>query len=61
MYKQVLEGISGVSIWPVLAMVIFMAIFAAVVVWAMRLDKSTVQELENLPLEEQSTSTRRAE
>ena len=52
MYKQVLEGVSGISIWPIIAMLIFMAVFTAIFVWAMRLDKSTVKELANLPLQE---------
>ena len=52
MYRQVLESIAGIEIWPVIALVIFMAVFAAVFVWTIRLDKKTVEELSNLPLQE---------
>lgn len=52
MYKQILQNISGVEIWPIMAFLIFMAIFAIAVVWAIRMDKKEVVHMSNLPLED---------
>ena len=52
MYKAVLENIAGVEIWPVIAIVIFMAIFIGVSIWAIRLDKQSVKKMAFIPLEE---------
>ncbi len=51
MYKQILENISGVEIWPIMSFLIFMAIFAIVVVWAVRMDKKKVKHMASLPLD----------
>ncbi|MCB9088071.1 MAG: CcoQ/FixQ family Cbb3-type cytochrome c oxidase assembly chaperone [Calditrichae bacterium] len=51
MYKLILENIEGIEIWPIIALAIFITIFAGVVIWAYRMDPATVRHLENLPLE----------
>ena len=51
MYKLILENINGVAIWPIIALVIFFAIFTAVIVWAVFMKQKKVDHLSNLPLE----------
>lgn len=51
MYKQLLESIVGVELYPILSLVLFMVIFAAVIVWVIRMDKKKVTHMSNLPLE----------
>ena len=51
MYKLILSNINGVEIWPLIAMLIFAAMFTGVLIWAVRMDKSTVAHMERLPLD----------
>lgn len=55
MIKEILNSISGIEIWPIIALFIFMALFIAVIVWAARLDKKIIKKMKELPLETDST------
>lgn len=55
MYKDVLRSIEGISVFPVISLVIFVAIFAGMLVWVFRLREEYINEMGNLPLEEDST------
>ncbi|MFT4094534.1 MAG: CcoQ/FixQ family Cbb3-type cytochrome c oxidase assembly chaperone [Niabella sp.] len=48
-----LEKISGVSIYPVISLVLFTAVFVLVVIYAMKTSRETISEMENLPLDDQ--------
>ncbi len=52
MYKQVLQSITGVEVFPMISLMIFTVFFAAVLIWVITLDRKTVKEIEKLPLEE---------
>ena len=56
MIKNVLESISGVEIFPVISLLIFVAFFAFILTWVVKLDKKTVTKLENMPLEDNDQS-----
>ena len=47
-----LEKINGVSIYPIISLVLFTAVFVAVIIYAMRASNETISEMENLPLDE---------
>ena len=51
MYRQILESIAGMEVWPIVALIIFFATFGAIIVWTIRMKKSEVDHLSNLPLE----------
>lgn len=51
MYRQILESIAGVEVWPLIALVLFFGTFAAVIVWTIRMRQSDVDHAANLPLE----------
>ena len=51
MIKNVLESISGVEIFPIISLLIFVAFFVFILTWVARLDKKTISKLENMPLE----------
>lgn len=40
----------GVSIFPVISLVLFVAFFTGVIVWIYSIDKKEIEHLENLPL-----------
>ena len=54
MFKQLLESIAGVELYPILSLVLFMAIFGAVIVRVIRMDKKRVSHMSNLPLDNDS-------
>ena len=51
MYKNVLQTIEGIGIFPLISMFIFMAVFLAAVIWFFRADKNYLQHMAQLPLE----------
>lgn len=58
MYKQVLESISGVEIFPVIALVMFFVMFMVILLWIFLIDKKTISKMSNIPLDEsENTNT----
>lgn len=51
MYKQVLEHINGVEIYPVISLLIFFVFFIALIVWMIKADKSYISRMSALPLD----------
>ncbi|HMN50110.1 MAG TPA: cbb3-type cytochrome c oxidase subunit 3 [Ignavibacteriaceae bacterium] len=51
MIKDYLQTIDGVSIYPIISMIVFVLFFAAVLIWISKLDKKYINRMENLPLE----------
>ena len=50
MASDILRRITGIEIFPVVSLVIFVAVFAGVLLWAVRADKRRLAELAALPL-----------
>jgi heme/copper-type cytochrome/quinol oxidase subunit 2 len=50
--KQNLETIDGVSIYPIISLVIFFTVFIVMLLVAFKMHKSKIKVLENLPLED---------
>ena len=53
MYQDVLRGIAGVGIFPAVSLLVFMVVFAVVVVHAARMDRAGVRYMADLPLTDQ--------
>ena len=53
MIKNVLESISGIEIFPIISLLIFVVFFSGVLYWVLKLDKKTIDKMKNLPLEDQ--------
>ncbi|MBS1537364.1 MAG: cytochrome C oxidase Cbb3 [Bacteroidetes bacterium] len=56
MYKNILQSIQGVEIYPLISMMIFFGLFLSVIVWFFRADKRHLQEMAELPLDRTDTS-----
>lgn len=52
MYKQVLQGIDNIAIWPVISFVIFFLFFICLLWWVFTADKRYIERMKNLPVEE---------
>ena len=53
MYKDVLRSISEVEMFPIVGIGIFMGFFLIISIYALRLSKAEVGELENLPFQQE--------
>jgi hypothetical protein len=51
MYREILQSISGVGIFPVLSLLIFSGVFTMVLVATSRLSTSRLAELARMPLD----------
>jgi cytochrome c oxidase cbb3-type subunit IV len=49
--KQYAETIQGIDIYPIISMFIFVLFFIAVLWYVTKLDKRSVEECKNLPLD----------
>lgn len=51
MIKEYLQSIDGVSVYPIISLIVFVVFFAALLVWVFKVDKNYIRKMENLPLE----------
>lgn len=51
MYKDILQSITGIEIFPVISLCLFVAVFTVVIVWTSRLDGAWLARIAALPLE----------
>ncbi len=61
MYKNVLQAIEGIGIYPLISMFIFQAVFLVVVVWFFRADKNYLNHMAQLPLDLNQQQNNRVE
>lgn len=57
MYKEVLQAMEGVGIWPTVSLLLFMAAFALMLYRVIRMDKEEIRHAEQLPLEGNSPAS----
>lgn len=51
MYKDILRSIAGIGIFPVVSLLLFVAVFAVVVLRVVRMDGAQARRLAGLPLD----------
>ncbi|HWA06851.1 MAG TPA: cbb3-type cytochrome c oxidase subunit 3 [Ignavibacteria bacterium] len=56
MYKQVLQSITGIEIYPVIALIMFFLFFLLIVGWIFTLNKKYISRMENIPLDDNINS-----
>ncbi|NJM25786.1 MAG: hypothetical protein HC859_10160 [Bacteroidia bacterium] len=49
MYKNVLQSIENVQIWPIISFVIFFLFFLMLLWWVFTADKGFIQRMKDLP------------
>ncbi len=50
-FKYYLETITGIQIYPLISLLLFVSFFIIVTLWVLRTSKETIEYMENLPLE----------
>lgn len=53
MYKEILQSIEGVSIYPIISLVVFVLFFVVILIWMFKVDKNYIKKMENLPFEKE--------
>jgi len=51
MIKEYLQSIDGVSIYPIISLIVFILFFAIIIVWLFKVDNNYLKKMENLPFE----------
>lgn len=51
-FSSYLEQITGVSIYPIISLVMFVVFFTGVMIWIYSIDKKEIEHMENLPLQD---------
>ncbi|MCX6190595.1 MAG: CcoQ/FixQ family Cbb3-type cytochrome c oxidase assembly chaperone [Bacteroidetes bacterium] len=51
-FSTYLEQITGVSIYPLISLVLFVAFFVLVTYWMYSIDKNEIERIERLPLDD---------
>ncbi len=51
-FSTYLTQIHGVSIFPIISLVMFVVFFILVLFWMYRLDKNEIERIENLPFDD---------
>lgn len=50
-FKNYLEQITDVSVYPIISLIMFVSFFTIVSLWVLRMDKKSIEHVENLPLD----------
>ena len=51
MFSDNLGTIEGVSVFPIIGLILFFLIFIGVVIWAFKADKNYIKKMENIPFD----------
>jgi cytochrome c oxidase cbb3-type subunit IV len=52
MYKNVLQSIENIEVWPVISFVIFFVFFLCLLLWVFTTDKQFIAKMKSLPMED---------
>ena len=55
MYKNVLQSIENIEIWPVISFLIFFIFFLFFLWWVFTADKKFIEKMKMLPMEDSTT------
>lgn len=55
MYKNVLQSIDHIAIWPVISFVIFFLFFLFLLWWTFTVDKKFIETMKQMPLDDSTT------
>lgn len=53
MIRDVLQSIEGISLYPVISLIIFVLFFLVLIIWMVKVDKNYINKMKNLPLDQE--------
>ncbi|MBL7958867.1 cytochrome C oxidase Cbb3 [bacterium] len=57
MFRNILENIKDIEVFPVIALILFFTSFMAIIYHLIRMDKRHIRHMEELPLEKNYTKS----
>lgn len=54
MIRDVLQSVEGISLYPIISLIIFVLFFAVLLIWMIKVDKNYLNKMKNLPLEKEN-------
>jgi Ca2+/Na+ antiporter len=51
--KELLQSVEGVSVYPIISLLVFVLFFVIILVWMLKVDKNYIKKMENLPFEKE--------
>jgi hypothetical protein len=57
MYKNVLQNINNIEIWPIISFVIFFVFFLGLLWWVFKVDKDFIARMAALPFDDSNERT----
>ena len=58
MYKNVLQSIENIAVWPVLSFIIFFLFFICLLWWVLTTDRKFIDTMKRLPLANNATESK---
>ena len=58
MFKYYFEQVNNVEVWPIISLIIFITFFIGLLVWVVKVDKKYIQDMSNLPVEEDAKNNK---
>ena len=52
MYSDILRRIVGIEVFPIISLMLFVAVFTVVLIWTVRMDTTRIARLAQLPLDD---------
>lgn len=52
MYKNVLQGIDNIAIWPVISFIIFFSFFLGLLWYVFKVDKGFIDHMKQMPMDD---------
>lgn len=52
MYKDILQHIDNIAVWPMISFIIFFFFFLCLLGWVFSVDKRFIDEMKGMPLDE---------
>ena len=60
MYKNVLQSIDNIAIWPIISFVIFFTFFLVLLWWVFSVDREFINKMKELPMDGEGSTTNKA-
>lgn len=61
MFKHYFETIENVEIFPIISLAIFFLFFLGLIWWVMRADKSYINKMRSLPMEDENVTFKKTD
>jgi hypothetical protein len=57
MYKDILQNIDNIAMWPIISFSIFFVFFIVLLWWVFHADKTYVRRMKNLPFDDEKNNS----